>query len=103
MKLFKISFVNASLIIFTLAIFIGSFSACKKREGYIGPKYVSAPEGFFVVDELFEPSAALANFAVGDVINFSSDFSHEVTYTVTVVGQTSGATYTTSGLAKNID
>jgi hypothetical protein len=63
--------------------------ACKRESvDYLGPAYISAPEGFTVTGFTATPSPI--NFTTNTVI-FNAVFTSNVTWTLTITGQTSGA------------
>ena len=74
--------------------------ACKREPvSYLGPAYIAAPEGFAVTSFTGTPSPV--NFQTTTVA-FNATFTHTVTYSLTIVGQTSGAKLVRSGVANGI-
>ncbi len=77
---------------------------CKRSGEINGPQYITAPEGFEVVGNSFMASKASVDFSGGtDSISFHASFSHEVSWIVTLTGQTSGAEMVIEGLSSSID
>lgn len=95
----RLIFINI-LIVLTM----GVFSHCKrtvKDEELLGTEYRPAPEGFTVVTGL-NASNLSPNFNPGNVY-FTGSFSHEVTWTLTITGETSGATKVFTGLSNSLN
>ena len=90
-------------VLIAASIFV--FSGCKrtlKDSEIIGPNYAPAPEGFNVTGNAFTASAASVDFWSSTVF-FSSAFSHNVTWTITIRGLQSGAVKTITGLSNVIN
>ena len=73
------------------------FFSCKREEvNFLGPAYVSAPKGFHVTS--FVASTLNVDFSTGTVV-FEANFSHSVTWILTITGQQSGAVKEFKGIS----
>jgi hypothetical protein len=84
------------------------FTECKrtvKDEEILGPEYRPAPEGFAIITPLDASDSDLnLNFTIGTKsVYFTGDFSHEVSWTITITGQTSGAQKIITGLSNSLN
>ncbi|HEY8402921.1 MAG TPA: hypothetical protein VIK89_16765 [Cytophagaceae bacterium] len=85
-------------IVFGIAGIVITVLSCKRSEvDYLGPAYVSAPEGFAVTN--FSATSELVDFT-SDTVVFNADFTHSVSWILTVKGQESGAVRRYSGNSK---
>ena len=74
--------------------------ACKRKDvEFIGPAYISAPEGFAVTS--FTATPPSVNFTSGTVA-FNATFTHTVSWTLTITGQQSGAVYQIDGISNGL-
>jgi hypothetical protein len=74
--------------------------SCKREEvDFIGPSYISAPEGFSV--PIFTGTPSPIDFTVNSVA-FNATFTSSVSWTLTVKGQQSGALYKTNGISDGL-
>lgn len=75
--------------------------ACKREAvDYLGPAYISAPEGFAVTGFTATPSPV--DFTAS-VVNFNAVFSSNVTWNLTITGQTSGAVKKYSSISNGLN
>ncbi len=90
--------------LFKFSVLLILLAACKREKlDYIGPAYVSAPLGFEVTS--FTSSLSSVDFT-SDSIKINAVFSSEVSWKLSITGQTSGAVYELSGISsglKNMD
>jgi hypothetical protein len=83
-----------------LSVLLLVLGACKRDKAeYLGPGYISAPAGFAVTS--FTATPSLVNFTT-DSVMFNATFSHAVSWTLTLVGQTSGATFQRKGVSNSL-
>jgi hypothetical protein len=75
--------------------------AChREKKEFLGPGYISAPEGFAV--QSFTASAPNADFTTG-TIKFNADFTHTVTWVLTIRGQKSRAVHEVRGVSSQLN
>ncbi len=76
--------------------------ACKRdKVDSIGPSYISAPDGFFVANFTATPNPV--NFNTGlKSVSFYADFTAPVSWTLTIVGQRSGAVRVLRGISQGL-
>lgn len=84
-------------IAITLLIIITVLSCTRKSTDYIGPAYISAPEGFAVIS--FTSSVTTADFNPASAVTFDAAFTSSVSWTLTLTGQTSGAVRVFQGIS----
>jgi hypothetical protein len=82
-------------------------AACKRTlsdEEIFGPQYKPAPEGF-AITSAFSANVATADFYSLPLtpVTFAATFSHEVSWTITITGQQSGAVKVITGLSNIIN
>lgn len=86
-----------------LFFFMGSGCTHKyKNEEFLGTEYASAPEGFYVVDNNLTVNPANVNF-VTEKCSFNAQFSHKVSWKITITGRQSGARRYIEGLSDHLD
>jgi hypothetical protein len=81
------------------------FFSCKKRAydeaGYVGAAYISASSNF-AITSAFNSSSPQPLDLSADVATFEADFNENVTWTITIKGDSSNASYTFSGTSQNL-
>ncbi|MBX9850931.1 MAG: hypothetical protein K2X86_04150 [Cytophagaceae bacterium] len=83
-------------VLLTIAGLLAVAPGCKREEAdFIGPAYISAPDGFAVTAFTATPSSV--DFTSGTVA-FNASFTHSVTWILTIRGEVSGAVYETKGI-----
>lgn len=90
-RLFKFSLAIVPVLIALV------FACTRQKPDYIGPAYISAPEGFTVNN--FNSSTSTIDFNPATSMTFSADFSNSVSWTLTLTGQTSGAVHVVKGIS----
>lgn len=93
-----------NIIVFMLAATLVSgvvlYSCTRKKVDYLGPEYLSAPDGFVAANlSVTNP----VNFSGAGVCHISANFSNRVTYYITITGQQSGAVKKYTGVSDKID
>jgi hypothetical protein len=72
--------------------------ACNRKvTEYIGPAYLTAPEGFAVLD--FKADSASKHFRPSTPLKYSATFTSSVSWTLTLTGNQSGAVHVLNGLS----
>ena len=92
-------------ICFSMVLCMLLSTACKRSsdgQDFLGMRVVSAPEGFYVVNNQFSSSPKPATFATASS-SFVATLSHEVTWTITIRGVVSGAEKTIVKTSKDIN
>jgi hypothetical protein len=89
--LFKFSLAITPLLIAVI------FACTRQKPDYIGPAYVSVPDGFTV--NSFSPSVTSISFNPTASMTFDATFSSSVSWTLTLKGVTSGAVHTVQGIS----
>jgi hypothetical protein len=86
-----------------LFFFIGSSCTHKyEKEEFLGTEYASAPEGFSVTDNNLLVNPSNINF-VNDSCSFAAQFTHKVSWKITITGRTSRAIKYMEGLSDHLD
>jgi hypothetical protein len=82
---------------FSIAILI-ALSAChREKNDFLGPAYISVPDGFNVT--AFSGTPSPVDF-MSSIVKFNSTFTHSVSWTLTIKGQKSGAFRQIKGISK---
>ncbi|MBX9851077.1 MAG: hypothetical protein K2X86_04880 [Cytophagaceae bacterium] len=81
-------------------LLIAILSACDKPE-QIGPG-INGIYGPVTVTQAFTVNMSNPNFAAGNKVYFTARFENDAIWTITLVGQTSGAVKTITGISKEI-
>lgn len=82
---------------------LGAFASCKrdsKDDPFLGPEIKPAKEGFAITT--WVPPVSPGNYASASDV-FAAQFNQEVTYTLTLVGQSSGAKRVYQGTGVDFD
>jgi len=87
------------LSLFSLGIFL---SACKPKEDFVGKEYVIAPADLQVISFAAPDKSTPVDFTA-DSASFSAQFSHRVSWFLTLTGLKSGAVKKIEGLSDRID
>ncbi len=87
---------SLALTVFVALAFV--LACSRQNPEYLGPAYVSAPEGFAVVSPLTS-SNTNPDFNPAVATTFDATFSSSVSWTLTLTGQTSGAVRTFTGIS----
>jgi hypothetical protein len=75
--------------------------SCKREEvNFLGPAYISAPEGFAVTSFAATPSSV--DFS-SSFVEFNATFTHTVSWILTIKGQKSGALHEIRGMSNGLD
>jgi len=92
---------NVIIVLFLTSFLTGVvlYSCVRKKEEFIGPEYLSAPDGFTVSNLVASNNV---NFTTSNAV-LTADFSARVTYTITYRGLSSGAVKTFTGVDDKID
>jgi hypothetical protein len=86
--------------ILRFSIILIVFFACHRKEvDFLGPAFISAPEGFAVTS--FTATPASIDFTSGSVA-FNAAFTNTVTWTLTITGQKSGAVHVIRGVSNGL-
>lgn len=84
-------------------IILGLFAvACERNTDALGPTLTDLYGPFQVFEDL-DASASNVNFAGGESIEFTCEFSKQVNWEVHIVGQSSGAEKVLTGFSRTID
>jgi hypothetical protein len=89
-----------------LLILIGSITllSCKRKEvDFLGPGYISAPEGFGVTSFTATTATPSSVDFTSDKVIFDATFTHTVTWTLTITGQKSGAVKIYRGVSNGLN
>jgi hypothetical protein len=87
--------------LFKFSVLLILLAGCQRdKADFIGPAYISVPAGFEVMS--FTSSLASVDFTA-DSIKLNATFSSEVSWKLTITGQTSGAVYEASGIASGLN
>lgn len=89
-----------------LLLIAGTFTllACKREEvDYLGPGYISAPEGFAVNSFTASTATPASVDFTSDKVVFDANFTHSVTWTLTIKGQESGAVKIYNGVSNGFN
>ncbi|MFN3404284.1 MAG: hypothetical protein ACK40G_09345 [Cytophagaceae bacterium] len=100
-KLIKPVIFSALTVVMAIVI----FTACRhnlEKEGIYGPEYASAPGDFYVVNNEFKADPSSVNFQISKD-TFKAEFSHKVTWTITITGQKSGAVKILKGTSTSLN
>ncbi len=98
--------VNKILLGAALLVAGASFISCERSlsdASQYGPTYIPAPDGFAVTGDTITPSTASIDFSVTPSMSFSATLSHQVSWTLTLTGETSGAVKTIEGVSNIVD
>ncbi len=75
------------------------FSCSREKTDYLGPSYISAPQGFGVTSFTATPSPV--DFTVNPVL-LNATFTNSVSWTLTIRGQKSGAIFERKGISNGL-
>ena len=87
-------------IVIGILSIVAVFTACNRKDGFIGEEYKVAPEGFYVVSAV-TASPDPVDFTT-QTVTIDATFSHTVSWAITIRGVQSGAIKKMSGLSQTL-
>lgn len=94
MKIFKHSI---------LAVFVLTLLGCNREDVTFAGERAGVASDNFQVTTPFAANTSTVNFSAGNTVTFSATFNEEVSYTITITGQTSGAVKTITGMGSQLN
>lgn len=99
MKINIIKNISSLTIVLSMIFFLGS---CKRTDDIVGPEFNVATENFEFISGISTNTSSV-DFSNSETVTFTAEFNEQITWTITITGQTSGAVRTISGTSNSID
>jgi len=81
---------------------LSSFISCRETDGFDGPSIIDQYGEFALVTSL-EANRTSVDFQNGQTVHFTAEFNKNVSWTITITGQASGAVKEITGLSRKLD